>query len=107
TGPGAEPGLIVFQDGGAYLDPAGPVRASAVLETMIRAGEVPPLVGVFVNPGRPAGLPRDEAAGSLAAGRQRSIEYDVCTDTYAQFLLGEVLPFVESHIGRRLTADPA
>jgi enterochelin esterase family protein len=100
------PGVIVFQDGGAYLDPAGPVRATAVLDWMIRAGELPPMVGVFINPGRPVGLAPAEAPANLDAQRQRSVEYDSCTETYVRFLLGEVLPFVEAEIGTPLSADP-
>jgi enterochelin esterase family protein len=103
----AVPGVIVFQDGAGYLDPAGPVRATAVLESMIGAGELPPTVAVFVNPGRPIGPAGAESPMSLAAQRQRSIEYDSCNDTYVRFLENEVLPFVESEIGTRLTSDPA
>lgn len=99
------PGVIVFQDGGAYLDPQGPVRAATVLDNLNAASAAAPLVGVFVNPGRPAAAddgPRDE----LAAMRQRSIEYDTCNDRYEQFLTTEILPLVEARIGCRLTDDP-
>jgi hypothetical protein len=45
------PNLIFFQDGAGYVSPDGSVRAAAVLDTLIHAGELPPTVGVFVNPG--------------------------------------------------------
>ena len=35
------PSLMVFQDGQMYLDPTGPVRATAVLDSLIHAGELP------------------------------------------------------------------
>ena len=47
----APPDLIVFQDGGLYVNPTGPVRAPAVLDSLIHAGDLRPTVGVFVNPG--------------------------------------------------------
>ena len=49
--PSVAPSLMVFQDGRMYLDPAGPVRATAVLDSLIHAGELPPTVAVFVMPG--------------------------------------------------------
>jgi enterochelin esterase family protein len=99
--------LIVFQDGAAYLDPAGPVRATAVLEALIGAGELPPTVAVFINPGRPIDGAGPAQPGSLEAQRQRSIEYDACNDSYSRFLQHDVLPFVEAEIGTRLTDDPS
>ncbi|HVM99949.1 MAG TPA: alpha/beta hydrolase-fold protein [Caulobacteraceae bacterium] len=95
---GPAPALMVFQDGGGYLDRNGPVRAAAVFDTMTAAGEMPPTVGVFVMPGRKEGM---------ADQRQRSIEYDSLTDDYARFLVEDVLPFVEGEIGCKLTTDPA
>lgn len=100
------PALMVFQDGAAYLDPEGPVRATKVFDSLLASDEVPPVVGVFVNPGRP---PRTNDANTdgLRAMRQRSIEYDSCTPAYGRFLAEDVLPLVEQKIGRRLTTDPA
>ena len=93
---GPAPGLMVFQDGGAYLDRNGPVRAAAVFDTMAAAGEMAPTIGVFVMPGRAKGAPQ-----------QRSFEYDSLTDLYVRFLLEDMLPFVEAEIGCALTGDPA
>jgi enterochelin esterase family protein len=91
----APPAVMIFNDGGAYLDRNGPVRAAAVFDTMTAKGEMPPTVGVFVMPGQREGV-RD----------QRSLEYDSVTDTYGRFLIEDVLPFVESEIGCGLTSDP-
>ncbi|HEX4197647.1 MAG TPA: alpha/beta hydrolase-fold protein [Caulobacteraceae bacterium] len=92
----APPALIVFNDGGGYLDRDGPVRAAAVLDSLIHNGEAPPTIGVFVMPGRAESSPA-----------QRSLEYDSVTDAYVRFLLEDLLPFVEAEIGCALTADPA
>ncbi len=93
---GPAPALMVFNDGGGYLDRNGPVRAAAVLDTMIATGEMEPIVGVFVMPGAAEGSPQ-----------QRSLEYDSVTDDYVRFLLEDLLPFVEAEIGCALTTDPA
>ncbi len=92
---GVAPAAMVFNDGGAYVDRAGPVRAAAVFDTMIAAGEMPSTIGIFVMPGKREGV-----------GHQRSFEYDSVTDTYGRFLIEDVIPFVESEIGCRLSADP-
>jgi enterochelin esterase family protein len=96
---GEPPGLMVFQDGGGYVDRAGAVRVPAVLDTMIHAGELPPTVAVFVSPGRATDPLQD-------TGDQRSVEYDTLTDAYASFLLDEVLPLVEETLGRPVSSDP-
>ncbi len=99
---GDPPGLIVFNDGAFYLDRKGAVRATRVLDNLIAAGELEPLVGVFVMPGA-----LDGARGEPARRDQRSIEYDSVTDDYARFLAEEVLPVAEETIGRPFATDPA
>ena len=93
---GPPPAVIIFNDGSWYLERSGPVRAAAVLDTLIHAGEAPPTIAVFVMPGKNPDNPQ-----------QRSFEYDSLTDLYARFLLEDLLPFVEAEIGCALTSDPA
>ena len=95
------PSLMVFQDGRIYLDPTGPVRATAVLDSLIHAGELPPTVAVFVMPGQRPGMTGDEAAIN------RSMEYDSVTPTYVRFLVDELLPFAQSEAGVQFPRDPA
>ena len=104
--------LAVFQDGAGYLDRDGPVRAPRVLDTMIAAGELPPTVGVFVMPGRPADVPAPTARADGGrpdprALEQRSVEYDTLSDAYARFLLEDLLPAATREAGVTLTDDPA
>ena len=81
---GAEPAAVmVFQDGEFYVDPEGPVRAPTVFDNLIHRGEMPVTIGVFINPGMKE-LPWD----------LRSIQYASVADTYARFLLEEILPEV-------------
>ncbi len=95
--PDSSPGLMIFQDGGAYLDRKGAVRAPQVLDTLIARGSLPPVVAVFIDPG---------SATPAGGGDQRSVEYDTLNGRYSTFLLDEVLPFVEREIGQRLPQDP-
>ncbi|MFV2008273.1 MULTISPECIES: hypothetical protein [unclassified Micromonospora] len=56
--------LLVFQDGWWYLDPAGGVRGAIVPDNLIQHGDIPPTVGVFVDPG----VITDDGAGVDGAG---------------------------------------
>ena len=40
------------------------------------------------------------------ATQQRSVEYDSCTKEYGRFLLEDLFPLVETHIGCSLSTDP-
>jgi enterochelin esterase family protein len=79
---------MVFQDGHAYADPDGDVRATMVLDNLIGAGELPPIVGIFIDPGA---LPPATEGGEWIANR--SFEYNTISDQYVRFLTDEVLPF--------------
>ena len=94
----AEAALMVFQDGVRYLGPE--IDVPAVLDNLIAAGELPPIVAVFAEPGAQGpGLP-------LYGGRDnRSIEYDSGGDAYARFLLEELLP--EATQGLRISDNPS
>ena len=84
---GAEPAAVmVFQDGQGYVMREGPVRAPTVFDNLIHRGEMPVTIGIFINPGRPE-EERD----------QRSAQYVPIDDTYARFLLEEILPEVGKH----------
>ena len=104
----AAPALMVFNDGGAYLDPNGDVRATTVFDNLIARGEVPPTVGVFVMPGRPLDVAASPGfAADPRSQRQRSVEYDTCNGDFVRFLLEEIEPVVAAHLGTALTQDPA
>lgn len=89
--------VMFFNDGWWYLDPEGQVRGGAVLDNLAAAGAVPPMIGVFVDPGVL------EVEGAPA--KNHNVEYDAFDDRYASFLLEEVLPLVESRYP--ICADPA
>ena len=89
---------MVFQDGARYLNDTGEIRVPAVFDNLIHAGDMPPTIGVFVNPGRFKG---DDPEGPA---RNRSDEYDTLSDQYARFLLDEIVPEVRKSY--RITDDP-
>jgi len=92
--------VMVFQDGGTYVNTKRSFRIPTVFDNLIHKGEMPVTIGIFLNPGsipatRPGGKPR----------RNRSFEYDTLSGQYARFLLEEILP----EVGKRykLSDDPA
>jgi enterochelin esterase family protein len=92
--------VMVFQDGHAYLNPTGELRATVVMDNLIHAGEIPPIIGIFINPGHKGA----ENPKSPWQGDNRSFEYDTLSDDYAKFLLDEILPEVAKSYN--LTTDP-
>lgn len=94
--------VMVFQDGGWYVDREGPFRVPVVFDNLIHEGAMPVTIGVFLNPGvippaKPGAKPR----------RNRSFEYDTLSDQYARFVLEEVLPALGEKHDFRVTDDPA
>ncbi len=89
---------MVFQDGGGYLDPDDDVRAATVLDNLIHAGALPPMVGVFVDPGV---FPEVE---NPRERKNRNAEYDAFDSRYADFLIDEVLPLAGEHVP--ISEDP-
>ena len=87
--------FIVAQDGYLYLN-----RLPRVLDNLIAAGRVPPLIAIMVDNGGGGGralVPRCS---------QRGLEYDTLSGRYSDFIEIEVLPRVAAETGVALTADP-
>lgn len=93
--------VMVFQDGHAYVSEKAQFRAPIVFDNLIHAGDMPVTIGIFINPGHHG----DEPPKHPWKSSNRSVEYDTLDDTYARFLLEEMLPEVGQHYN--LTHDPA
>ena len=91
--------VMVFQDGAGCVNSTGTIRVPIVFDNLIHRKEMPVTIGIFINPGVFADR---DAKGQPR--RNRSFEYDTLSDTYARFLLEEVLPEVGKTY--RLTDDP-
>ncbi len=81
--------LMVFQDGGGYVNERGAWRVPVVFDNLIHRREMPVTIGVFINPGV---VP--PVASNALPRVNRSFEYDSVSDRYARFLLEEMLPEV-------------
>ncbi len=94
--------LLVFQDGARATNPDGPLRVHEVLENLIAKEEIPLTIGVFITPGHRG----TEYPDSIGFGNpdNRDREYDVLNDTYARFLIDELLPEIGKQY--KLTDDP-
>jgi enterochelin esterase-like enzyme len=91
--------LMVFQDGGSYVNEKGDFRVPVVFDNLIHKQEMPVTIGVFVSPGVVPPTVQD------AKGRQnRSFEYDSMGDQYARFLIEEFLPPLEKDYN--ISKDP-
>jgi sugar lactone lactonase YvrE/enterochelin esterase-like enzyme len=81
--------LMVFQDGGGYVNEGGANKVPIVFDNLIAKGEMPVTIGLFVDPGVvPA--PNRESQPRF----NRSYEYDAFSSNYARFLIDELIPVV-------------
>ncbi len=91
--------VMVFQDGGGFVNEKGSFRAPTVFDNLIAKGDMPVTIGIFINPG--VIPPAKEGQAPL---KNRSFEYDTLSDQYARFLLEEILPEVAKDYN--LTENP-
>lgn len=92
--------VMVFQDGHAYVNPTGEVRVPVVFDNLIHKKDLPPIIGIFVDPGH-IGEP---LPGVRWSANNRSFEYDTLSDQYARLIIEEILPEVAKSYN--LTTDP-
>jgi enterochelin esterase-like enzyme len=95
--------VVVFQDGARAINPTGALRVPQVLENLIFRRDIPVTIGIFITPGQRGDVfPENIGTGNP---NNRAQEYDAVDDTYARFLVEELLPEVSKKY--RLTDDPA
>lgn len=97
--------VLVFQDGHAYVDEQGLVRATIVLDNLHAKKEIPLTIGIFLNPGIFTDTIEGTQDWQSKKGSNRSVEYDTLSSKYAEFLEKEILPEVGKNL--KLTNDPA
>ncbi len=81
--------LMVFQDGGGYVNESGANKVPIVFDNLIAKGEMPVTIGLFVDPGV---VPAPD--GGSQPRFNRSYEYDAFSRDYARFLVDELIPVV-------------
>jgi enterochelin esterase family protein len=93
--PGTPAPLLVTHDAMGAHDREPAPKLPVLLDNMIAAKRLPPIVAVMLMHG-----------GGDAPGSQRSLEYDTVSGKYAEFVEEEVLPRVTRETGVTFTKDP-
>jgi enterochelin esterase-like enzyme len=106
--------LMVFQDGGGYLNRNGNNPELNVIDNLIAQKKIPVMICVFINPGDISGSPgtptfnfvnvySDKWSRTLKDS-MRSTLYDTVSDRYPRFLRDEVLAEVSAKYNIRKDA---
>jgi enterochelin esterase family protein len=85
--------LMIFNDGQAFKNEKGDIRAQNVMDNLIYRREIPVMLGVFINPGRRPDQP--EPSPSTEWGDRttnRPTEYNTPDDKYAKIICDELMP---------------
>lgn len=96
--------LMVFQDGQAFKNENGEIRAQNVMDNLIYRREIPVMIGVFINPGR---RPDQTEASPQEWGDRttnRPTEYNSLDDKYARVVTEELMPALEKDYN--ISKDP-
>jgi len=106
--------LMVFQDGGGYIDRNGNNPALNVIDNLIAQKKIPVLIAVFINPGDITDSPNTPTFNFVKAysdkwqrtlkDSMRSTLYDTVSDRYPRFLRDEVLAEVDAKYNIRKDA---
>ena len=84
--------LMVFNDGQAFKNMDGDLRAPNVLDNLIFRREIPVMIAVFVNPGRRPDQPEPTPQNWGDRDTNRPAEYNALDDKYARVVVDELMP---------------
>jgi enterochelin esterase-like enzyme len=87
--------LMVFQDGQAFKNETGDLRAQNVMDNLIYRREIPVMLGVFINPGRTPEQPEANPREWGDRTTNRPTEYNSLDDKYAKVITEELIPALE------------
>jgi len=90
--------FMIFLDGSGFLSDR--VQAPVVFDNLIARHELPPIIGIFIDPGVLPAL-SDQAQNRF----ERVFEYDSLSDRYSRFLLEELIPEVGKKYNLSKVAD--
>ena len=90
--PASPASLMIFNDGQAFMNPEGDMRAQNVMDNLIFRRELPVMIGVFINPGRTPEQPEPNAKEWGDHTTNRPTEYNTLDDKYARVIVDELLP---------------
>lgn len=96
--------LMVFQDGHAFKNENGNMRAHNVMDNLIHRREIPVMLGVFINPGRRPDQPEPSPGNWGDKDTNRPTEYNSLDDRYARVITEELLPVLNKDYN--ISEDP-
>lgn len=100
--PGTPASLMIFNDGQAFKNADGNIRAHNVLDNLIYRREIPVMLAVFINPGRTPEQPEPTPQNWGDRDTNRPTEYNSLDDLYARVIVDELMPalYEEYNISR-------
>ena len=90
--------LMVYQDGQAFKDEKGDMRAQNVMDNLIYRREIPVMIGVFINPGRRPDQPEPTPRNWGDRDTNRPTEYNSLDDKYARVITEELMPAISKDL---------
>ena len=96
--------LMIFNDGQAFKNMEGDVRAPNVLDNLIYRREIPVMIAVFINPGRTPEQPEPTPQDWGDRTTNRPAEYNSLDDKYARVIVDELMPVLYKEYN--LSKDP-
>jgi len=96
--------LMVYQDGQAFKNEKGDMRAQNVMDNLIYRREIPVMIGVFINPGRKPEQPEPTPQNWGDRDTNRPTEYNSLDDKYARVITEELMPALGKDFN--ITKDP-
>ena len=100
--PAVAASLMIYNDGQAFMNPDGDMRAPNVMDNLIFRRELPVMISVFINPGRRPDQPEPNATEWGDHTTNRPTEYNSLDDKYARVIVDELMPvlYKEYNISR-------
>jgi enterochelin esterase family protein len=102
--PAVAASLMIFNDGQAFKDMAGDIRAQVVIDNLIYRRELPVMIAVFINPGRRPDQPEPTLASWGDRDTNRPTEYNTLDNKYARVIVDELMPVLYKQYN--LSKDP-
>ena len=96
--------LMVFNDGQAFKNPDGDMRAQNVMDNLIYRREIPVMLAVFINPGRTPEQPEPTPQEWGDHTTNRPTEYNTPDDKYARVITEELMPALKKEYN--ISKDP-
>lgn len=90
--PAVPASLMIYNDGQAFKDENGDLRAQNVMDNLIYRHEIPVMLGVFINPGRRPDQPEPTPQQWGDQTTNRPAEYNTPDDKYARIIVDELMP---------------